>query len=100
VTAENFVFWLNGYFELGGENLSPQQVQIIKDHLALVFNKVTPSYDLGETTIPQIQTYAESQKAYTGIYVVTSTGENPRFYGYSPNSQMYPPLSNQQFVSC
>jgi hypothetical protein len=100
VTAENFAFWLNGYFELGGENLSPQQVQIIKDHLALVFNKVTPSYDLGETTIPQIQIDGLSYAEYTGIYVVASTGENPRFYGYSPNSQMYPPPSNQQFVSC
>ena len=41
--AENFAFWLKGYFELQDTNkLSPKQVQIIKDHLDLVFNKVTP----------------------------------------------------------
>lgn len=57
MTTESFCFWLQGYFELGGDNLSPQQVQIIKDHLALVFNKVTPKYDLGTTTTPQDQTY-------------------------------------------
>jgi hypothetical protein len=38
-----FVFWLWGYFEISdSNNLSPQQVQIIRDHLALVFEKVTP----------------------------------------------------------
>lgn len=44
MSPENFVFWLQGFFEIGGgENLSPEQVQVIKDHLALVFNKVTPN---------------------------------------------------------
>lgn len=39
-----FCYWLQGYFELtdSGQPLSAQQVQIIKDHLELVFKKVTP----------------------------------------------------------
>lgn len=61
---EQFVYWLQGYFELTGSNeLSEQQVGIIKDHLALVFKKETPSYiysdgtsapkwNLGDTTVP------------------------------------------------
>lgn len=78
MTAESFCFWLQGYFELGGENLSPQQVQIIKDHLALVFKKETPNYNFGATTIPLPQTH----------------------YGYSPNCQMYPSPQNQPFLTC
>lgn len=44
MTPENFCYWLQGYMELtpNGE-LSPSQTQIIRDHLALTFNKVTPN---------------------------------------------------------
>lgn len=42
----SFAYWLQGYFELtdSGQQMSAQQVQIIKDHLDLVFTKVTPNY--------------------------------------------------------
>lgn len=44
--SEEFAFWLNGALELNPEMLekgmTPTQVKIIKDHLDLVFNKVTP----------------------------------------------------------
>ena len=95
MTAENFAFWLQGYFELGGENLSPQQVQVIKDHLALVFNKVTPSYDLGATTIPQAQTfggdYAKAQEVYNSSLKNWETGGY--YSGFPPN--WYPRPSNK-----
>lgn len=40
----NFVYWLQGFFELTNEKtLNERQVQIIKDHLVLCFDKVTPS---------------------------------------------------------
>ncbi len=43
MTPEQFVYWLNGFFELGKPvGLSAQQVESIKDHLALVMKKVTP----------------------------------------------------------
>lgn len=43
LTSEQFTYWLQGYFEISGTNeLNSTQVQIIKDHLDLVFNKVTP----------------------------------------------------------
>jgi len=37
--AENFAYWINGYFELneGKKGLSAKQVQIIKNHLNMVF---------------------------------------------------------------
>jgi len=48
MNAENFAFWLQGYFEVlaAGDDpeaeLTPEQVACIKDHLALVFDKRTP----------------------------------------------------------
>lgn len=43
MTPENFTYWLQGFFEISdSKKLDEKQVQIIKDHLALVFNKVTP----------------------------------------------------------
>jgi len=39
-----FCYWLQGYFELtDSKELDSTQVDIIKDHLKLVFNKVTPN---------------------------------------------------------
>ena len=46
MNANEFCYWLQGYFELNHSNyeLNEQQVKVIKDHLKLVFNKVTPDY--------------------------------------------------------
>lgn len=45
MTSEQFVYWLQGYFEISKDKtLDESQIQIIKDHLSLVFNKVTPIY--------------------------------------------------------
>ena len=45
MTPRDFVYWLNGYLELGDAEISgipPLQVQMIQDHLKLVFQKETP----------------------------------------------------------
>lgn len=45
MSPENFCFWAQGFFELSGaKSIDEQQVQIFKDHLALVFDKKTPIY--------------------------------------------------------
>ena len=44
MTAEQFTYWLQGYSEITGENPTKEQWNIIKDHLQLVFTKVTPVY--------------------------------------------------------
>lgn len=55
MTPENFVYWLQGYFELceigeKGETYYPEikgdQVKVIRDHLKLVFDKKTPIYKI------------------------------------------------------
>ncbi len=46
MTGRDFVFWLQGYFEMndGSESLSKDQTRILKKHLALVFkHEIDPS---------------------------------------------------------
>ena len=43
MNSESFTFWLQGYVELNGETPTPAQWELIKEHLALVFNKQTSS---------------------------------------------------------
>ncbi len=48
MSPENFVYWLNGFFEISGnKTLTEEQVQVLKDHLKLVLTKRTP--DIGIT---------------------------------------------------
>ena len=43
MTTENFCYWLQGLMEIQNpETLNATQVQEIKNHLNLVFTKVTP----------------------------------------------------------
>jgi len=42
MTPENFCYWLQGLFEIGNpEGLSKEQLAVIREHLQLVFKKVT-----------------------------------------------------------
>lgn len=42
MNTQEFCYWLQGFFEISGtNNLSKKEVAIIKEHLDLVFNKVT-----------------------------------------------------------
>jgi len=58
MTAENFVYWLQGYLEISNKEdikLDSEQIKIIQDHIKLVLNKVTPDR-LGTITPHQITT--------------------------------------------
>lgn len=60
MTPENFCYWLQGFFEINGaQSLDLAQTQVVKDHLALVFNKVTPKYSHGplNTVCPKLEKY-------------------------------------------
>ena len=40
MTPRDFVYWLQGFFEITGkESITPEQVKMIKKHLDLVFEK-------------------------------------------------------------
>lgn len=52
MTAEQFVYWLQGFMEMADpKELNRVQTVQIKNHLKLVFNKKTP-----EVSLPSIQT--------------------------------------------
>lgn len=52
MSPENFCYWLQGYFELSGEeDLSMEQVEVIRDHLKLVFMKLTTVVEIKPTQI-------------------------------------------------
>lgn len=45
MTPENFCYWLQGFIETANPtSIDELQTKVIKDHLQLVFNKVTPKY--------------------------------------------------------
>jgi hypothetical protein len=47
MTSREFCYWLQGYFEINGTpaSLSPEKVDMIRRHLALVFHhEIDPSY--------------------------------------------------------
>lgn len=46
--ALNFTYWLQGFAELNQGPPSAEQWQAIREHLQLVFNKVTPPAYLGQ----------------------------------------------------
>lgn len=51
MNSEQFCYWLQGFFEMtDSKNLSEAQVKMIKEHLALVFQKVTPPLQKGILT--------------------------------------------------
>jgi hypothetical protein len=63
MTPQDFCYWLKGYFEINGEaKITPKQAQIIKDHLDLVFEKVTPDRATFEPTKFEKQTDPPEEK--------------------------------------
>ena len=42
MTPEQFCYWMQGFCELNCEPPTKEQWQSIKDHLGIVFDKVTP----------------------------------------------------------
>jgi hypothetical protein len=81
MTSRDFCYWLQGYFELTGNNIvSENQVQCIKNHLNLVFkHEIDPSIDLNN---PEIKT--ELQKIHDGIIQSKPFVLNSEVSGNSP----------------
>jgi hypothetical protein len=56
---EQFAIWLHGFLEItNAETIDKQQTQIIKDHLALLFEKRTP--DRSKNKEPEMKFNAET----------------------------------------
>lgn len=46
MSSREFIYWLQGFFEISGaKEVTPEQVEIIKNHMAMVFiHEIDPSY--------------------------------------------------------
>lgn len=73
MSPENFVYWLQGLFELdeGVKTLNEKQVKMIKEHLHYVFTKGTPA--------PQKESAPEK-----ATILPTPTGALPQQAPYTP----------------
>lgn len=63
MNAENFCYWLNGFFELKKtidhrDGFTPETIKAIEDHLQLVFKKETPIRQI--TTQPSMPRVGDS----------------------------------------
>ena len=68
MTAEQFAYWLQGFMEMvDPKELDAREVQIIKDHLKLVFMKQTPNYPIS---------IGQFQPTTNGTYLTQGTGLN------------------------
>lgn len=77
--AEQFTMWLHGFFELSGaEELNKTQTQIVKDHLSLLFDKVTP--DRSERLTEAIKKMRETPLKFVpgDTLITTFPPMNPR----------------------
>lgn len=77
MTAEQFAYWLQGFMEVGQpRELNHNQIQVIKDHLKLVFEKKTPerSPQVTDPVIAPTQPYIEPDWGWKpNRYTVTCT---------------------------
>jgi hypothetical protein len=67
MTPENFCYWLQGLFEHRKDGqITLTEIKSIRDHLALVFTKVTPEQAEGskQTPLPSLNT---CMKDYTTV---------------------------------
>lgn len=63
MTPENFCYWLQGLFEVGNPlTLTPKQIVQIKDHLDLVFTKVTPDRSTEDIINDQFKDKSKKKK--------------------------------------
>jgi len=53
MTAREFAYWLQGFFELtGGATITPAQAIVIRNHLNMVFvHEIDPSYPKDQQTL-------------------------------------------------
>jgi len=74
MTPDQFAYWLQGYAEINGAPPTAEQWQVICDHLALVFQKVTP--DRGPAIIPAIWTAPSTGTPLSPPYTATCSAEH------------------------
>ena len=74
MTTEQFAYWLQGFTENNSEPPTKEQWENIKNHLALVFTKVTPNITPITTPVPI--PFDGTKKPYEPPFEITCQGGN------------------------
>ena len=78
MTPENFVYWLQGFLEIQDPvDIDRQQVQTIKDHIALVLKKETPQrlyLNLGEPITFDTSPKTDGMTDFSGLVTIAHGG--------------------------
>ena len=68
MTTAEFAYWLQGFMEMQNpKKLDKIQTQIIKDHLALVFDRKTPNRRVVETQLTNEPTHDDLMDKLEGL---------------------------------
>jgi hypothetical protein len=96
MNSVDFCFWLQGYFELqeGDEPLTAKQVEVLKNHLSLVFKHEIDPMRLNETQA----TEAELNEAHTPYHTVM--GMFPLLDGNKLTNVNDFPSGNDPLIRC
>jgi hypothetical protein len=95
MTPDSFCYWLKGFVELGEPvTLSKKQLQIVKDHLDLVFDKKTPDRSSPTLTPFIIPSYDGLSEGFNADKETFSMDQNSVSYTDTPLvSYSYTPIS-------
>lgn len=77
MTPEQFAYWLQGFAEIHNSTPNTQEWQVIKDHLATVFKKVTPSYPIGPGVAAPATEPIKPYNPYPGVYTTPLNWPRP-----------------------
>lgn len=98
MTPENFCYWIQGMIELREDNngLTIRQVQIIEDHLALVFDKVTPDRSKPDVPTPTgaIKDYLDPDNIEKVIKDLDELEEESKKWPWLDNPLISPSIHN------
>lgn len=85
MTSRDFAYWLQGFFEISNANqITPEQTQVIKNHLNLVFkHEIDPS--MGDEKHQKILNEIHNLKPFSGF--PTTEEEAIAKWGPKPSSK-------------
>ncbi len=88
MTSENFVYWLQGFLEIGNpETISKEQIQEIKNHIALVLRKITVTAQIKPQDRLDIYKWGSWMKKDLETGKVESLNSIPLMEGWNYNSK-------------
>lgn len=80
MTPEQFIYWLQGFMEVADpKSMDEKQLQVVKDHIALVLKKETPNRSL------QIPILADPKMSTGEIKIITQPAIHPYQVGAAGN---------------